>query len=389
MALLLRRFPFWAPLLLFLLPEAGAQNGRWQAGGYAKSLQSVLRLNLQTPFPFDTLLIDNLLHHRLNLSWSPHPNLALHTAWRNRLFWGDQVRLGGEAFTEQLDNPSEFFDLSISGTDSKGLAYHSTLDRLYLEWFAGKWELRLGRQRINWGIGTLWNPNDLFNTFNFVDFDYEERPGSDALRIRYATGYAGGIELAVTAFEELREGTFAARWQFNRWNYDFQLIGGYARHFLTLGGGWAGNLRNAGFKGEFAFFHPLEAADEGSFSATLGLDYVFSNSLYLNAGFLFNSLGTNASSAEIFTFELSARNLYPYKYTALLQLAYPPHPLMNLNLTALYSPSRAHALFLFPTYTLSVAENWDLDFVAQVAFSRERSYTSTVQAFFLRLKYSY
>ena len=38
-------------------------------------------------------------------------------------------------------------------------------------------------------MNLVWNPNDLFNAFSFVDFDYEERPGSDALRIQKYTGY--------------------------------------------------------------------------------------------------------------------------------------------------------------------------------------------------------
>lgn len=29
-----------------------------------------------------------------------------------------------------------------------------------------------------------WNPNDWFNTYNYFDFDYEERPGTDAIRVR-------------------------------------------------------------------------------------------------------------------------------------------------------------------------------------------------------------
>jgi hypothetical protein len=58
----------------------------------------------------------------------------------------------------------------------------------YLDYTAGKWQFRVGRQRINWGVNLVWNPNDVFNSFSYFDFDYEERPGSDAVRVQYYTG---------------------------------------------------------------------------------------------------------------------------------------------------------------------------------------------------------
>ena len=48
--------------------------------------------------------------------------------------------------------------------------------------------LRIGRQRINWGVNLAWNPNDLFNAYSLIDFDYQERPGSDAIRFQYYMG---------------------------------------------------------------------------------------------------------------------------------------------------------------------------------------------------------
>ena len=48
-----------------------------------------------------------------------------------------------------------------------------------------KINFRIGRQRINWGTTTIWNPNDIFNAYNFLDFDYEERPGMDGGKFQY------------------------------------------------------------------------------------------------------------------------------------------------------------------------------------------------------------
>ncbi|MEZ4983057.1 MAG: hypothetical protein R2769_16025 [Saprospiraceae bacterium] len=85
---------------------------------------------------------------------------------------------------------NDYFDLSIEGADQMGVAAQMMLDRLFVQYTYKQFEARLGRQRINWGISTIWNPNDIFNAYNFSDFDYEERPGSDAMLLKYYIGYA-------------------------------------------------------------------------------------------------------------------------------------------------------------------------------------------------------
>lgn len=361
--------------------------------GYVKDLQSLSILSLANPFTGETisvLLQDNLLHNRLNFQYIPNDKFTLKLELRNRLFWGDQVGTA-EAFKAQLAEGNDYFDLDLASVGEVGIAAHTILDRAYGEYVNGKWEIRLGRQRINWGINTVWNPNDIFNAYTFTDFDYEERPGSDALRVRYYTGYASSVELAAKAFDNFDEATIGLLWKFNKWNYDFQLLAGVAEGDYAIGGGWAGNLKNIGFKGEFTYFLPFDDSQEDSFAATLGVDYAFGNSLYLNTGFLFNKNGTTEGSiTELFAFDLSAKNLYPYKYAAFFSGGYPISPLMNGGLALIYSPSESNVLFVNPTFTYSIKENWDIDFIGQLVFGKENEkYTSPVQALFLRLKFSF
>ncbi len=371
--------------LLCYFSNAQGEQKNWTLNGYVKNLQSLFILSQQ-----NQALQDNLLHNRLNFKWYANDNWTLTVEARNRLFWGDQARLsGGKPFINSLDVANDFFDLSIGTANAQGLAAHSMIDRLYWEYVKDKWEIRLGRQRINWGINTIWNPNDIFNAYNFTDFDYEERPGSDALRVRYYTGFASSIELAVKAFDKQEDAVAALLWKFNKGNYDFQILSGIVEEQLALGGGWAGNIGNASFKGEFTYFTPIDSSGQ-AFVATLSSDYSFSNQLYISGGFLFNSNGsTNSSFLDLFTTELSAQNLYPYKYTLFVQGLYPVSPLVNAGLSLLYSPSETNALFLNPTLTYSIKENWDMDFVGQLIFAKTTSYNSPVQVLFLRTKWSF
>jgi len=378
----------------------------WQLTGYLKDMQTLLFFNGSYPaiqngsFALvDTFLLDNLVHNRLNFRWYISDQFTFRAELRTRIFYGDLVKASPD-FAGLVDNVNnDYFDLSLVLLDENAAVIHSMLDRLSLQWVKGDWEVTAGRQRINWGISSVWNPNDIFNAFSFTDFDYEERPGSDALRIRRYTGFSSSIELASRFFTDFDEAVIAGKYQFNQWTYDIQLLGGYAREDLVFGLGFAGNLGDAGLKGEATYFLALPDSlyehngkpARDAFAATLGLDYTFARGYYLNLGYLYNSMGsTSTNIARLFAFELSAKNLYPYRHAIFLQGTKQITPLLFAGLALIYSPVEVHGLFLNPTLTYNVATNWDLDLIGQFGFDREnRRYRSPIQSVFFRIKWSF
>lgn len=361
---------------------------RFFVNGYVKTLQTAF--GLSTPL-FDTLFTDNLLHNRINTRWDINNNFTLRTDFRTRVFYGELVKQN-PSYADQVEaTVNDFFDLSAVLVDEDAIVMHTMIDRFYLEYIKENWEIRLGRQRVNWGINTVWNPNDIFNAFSFTDFDYEERPGSDALRVRYYTGFASSVEVAIKAFDDWDEAVAAGLVKWNKWNYDFQLMAGIVQRDLVLGGGWAGNLKDVGLKGEWSYFHSLVDSIPNSFTGTLGLDYSFKKGLFLSTGFLYNSNGASNTGVDgLFSFDLSAKNLYPYKYALFLSAAQPFTPLLNGSLAIIYSPGPSNALFINPTFTYSMAANWDMSLTGQLSFNDDgEKYTSPVKAMFLRVKYSF
>ena len=266
-------------LLFFLLPALGFSQEEkpknWQLNGYIKNMQTLIFFN-------DTAGVfvqDNLIHNRLNFRWYLSEQFTFRAELRTRVFFGDLVRANPD-YAKLVDNVNnDFFDLSLVLLDDNSWVIHSMLDRLYLEYVKNNLEVRVGRQRINWGINTVWNPNDIFNAFSFTDFDYEERPGSDAVRIKYYTGIASSFEVAARIYNVFekdslnQEKIIAGLWKINKWNYDFQVLAGYVKDDLVLGGGWAGNIKTASFKGEFSYFHALDERRKDAFAATFGVDY--------------------------------------------------------------------------------------------------------------------
>ena len=273
----------------------------------------------------DYLVNNNLLHNRINLKAYLGDYFELKLEARNRIFYGDNLKLN-PLMAEQLDEDDGLINMSWNLLKGKSIIINTKIDRAYINFYKGKFNIKLGRQRINWGITNIWNPNDLFNAYNFLDFDYEEKPGTDALRIEYTIKGMSTIELAYKPAKTLDKTTIALLYKFNKWNYDFQILGANYKKDLALGIAWAGAIKNVGFKGESTFFQERKnfSNAKGTLATSLGLDYSFKDGVYSNIGFLFNSNGINkvvpiVTKNSVLSGNLSPKNLMPTKYSFFAQ----------------------------------------------------------------------
>lgn len=379
----------WLAILFVCLPgwllaQDDTEEPRFIAKGYVKDMAT---FNFAGP---DSIFVDNLIHHRLNLAWYPTDHFTAKLELRNRVFFGDMVSTFPN-YGELIDVNNDYFDLSWMPINNDGLVVHGMIDRAFVQWNKEDWEVTLGRQRLNWGVNLAWNPNDLFNSYSFFDFDYEERPGSDALRIKKYTGYASEIEFAIKAAGSLQELTSAVKYQINKWNYDIQFIGGVMENNLALGTGWAGSIKGFGFKGEVTYLDHLDQNQNGLL-ASVTLDYLFPNSIYLNGSALYTDYGSaNPNFTLVNTSSnLDIRSISPYRWSGFLQSSYPVHPLVNVGLATIVFPSDG-SLFLNPSLTYSIVKNLDLDAIGQFFFSDGggQDYEARSKVLFLRVKYSY
>lgn len=359
---------------------------KWFIDGYVKDLITVNLIR-----GFDSAWVENQIHHRLNFKWYPNEKLSAFVEIRNRLFWGDFAK-NIPVYDQLVDLNNDVVDLSVVIIDEGSWLLHSMIDRAYVEWNHNDWEVRFGRQRINWGVALVWNPNDLFNAFSFFDFDYEERPGSDGLRIKKYTGFASSIELASNITSETDELTSAFLWKINKGQYDFQFLAGKALQDLAVGTGWAGNLGDAGFKGELTYLHPYSGDNDPAFLASLSTDYSFESSLYLHGAFYLNTAGSQNPQFAFLSQRLgrlNVRNLSPYIVSTLFQTSYTFSPLINGGLAVIFYPG-SNAMFLNPNASISLKRNLDLDVIGQFFFDTPNEDYKAVNKFlFVRFKWSY
>lgn len=385
-------FLLFLPLFIFSQEKKKKQKKQFKdivaISGYVKYL------NTTSFTDADNLYNDNLLHHRINIKVYLGKYFEIQAGVRNRVFYGETMKLN-PLYGAQLAEDNGIIDLSWNLIDRKVFIINTKIDRLYVNFYKGKFDIKLGRQRINWGISNLWNPNDLFNAYNFLDFDYEERPGTDALRFSFFPTAMSSLEFAYQPEKTLDKSIIALMYKFNLWEYDFQILGGNYKADLALGLGWAGNIKNAGFKGEATYFHDRKdfVNKKGVFTGTLGLDYSFKDGIYANVGFLYNSEGIDDLSGgfsllNLYNQEISAKNLMPTKYTFMAQASKTFGQAWNVNLTSVYGTG-IHLWMVIPTVSYAIKENWDIDLTVQTFFAQQRIYKNLGNSVNLRLRYSY
>jgi hypothetical protein len=378
--------------LLMLLPlQAFVQESKVNLNGYVKELY--MFYSPEKPISGTDLnyLTTNIIHNRLNFKWYTTARLTTVIEMRNRLMLGNLVRNYPD-YQSTVDVDNGLVDLSWISAQSKSWFVHSMIDRAYLDYSSGKWQIRAGRQRINWGINLVWNPNDIFNTFSYFDFDYEERPGTDALRVQYYTGVTSSAELVYKPGRDQAHMALAGMYRFSGWDYDFQFIGGQAGNDWVLGGGWSGDIRGAGFRGELTHFEPENKKSIRATVASISVDYTFKNSLYLHSSLLYNSNGKKGKAGGMDVFfnpDLSAKQLSFARYSLFGQASIPINPLFYSSFSGIVNPSDG-SFYVGPAFTYSILSNLELMLTGQLFFGNEGTEFGDIgQLAFGRLKYSF
>lgn len=340
-----------------------------------------------------TLSATSLFHNRVNLKIKPVSSFTIAAELRTRLFISEQQKLMPD-YGKQLGVDEGIIDMSFTVADKYPVVLHTKIDRLYLNWQNDKWQIRLGRQRLNWGINLAWNPNDIFNTYNFLDFDYEERPGADALKVQYNISSFSNIEVAFAPSRNKEKMVGAVKYAFNKRNYDFQIIAGNYQRDVFVGFGWAGNIKDAGFKGEVSYFHDWNDRrfKNVAVSGSITVDYAFKKGWYMAGAFLYNNRATNQlfGTAQLLAFNLSPKTLMPAQYNLLLQTMKQFSPASTGSLSVIYSP-KLNMLILNPYFSYSIVDNWDVDVTVQCFFADDmyNNFKPMGNSFNLRARWSF
>lgn len=376
---------------LLLIPfSLNAQSEFYELGGYVKYLYG------NADNPAFGRVNDHIIHSRINSKYFFSEEIRATAELRNRIFLGGSVEKNPN-FLSTIQSDHDFGSTDVVWWNTHSTVAHSELDRFYVDATYEKFQFTLGRQRVAWGTALVWNPTDLFNPLSILDFDYEERPGTDAFRAQYFTSEVTKIEIGVKPGKTKSRSVIAGKILLNCWNYDFHILGGVLGENPFFGAEWAGDIGGAGFRGEVAtkkiggatkrFFTMVN--NSWSTSAVLSADYTFTNNTYIHAEVLFNDQGVTQNAFLFLPASLSLGLLSPARWSLFQELSFDVHPLVRVSGFVIDNPTDGSSAIV-PSVSWSVIENFDVSFFGLI-FSGDplTEYGGYGQSLFLRGKYSF
>ncbi len=374
-----------AAIILTISSQSQETPEKFSAGGYASWLH-----NAMFEYPSDIWINSSMLHNRLNFKAYPGSRTTITLEVRNRLITGDLL-LADPSYASSIGYDQGWVDMSWNIIDEQSVILNTFIDRASVDFTAGTLQVSAGRQRINWSQALVWNPNDIFNTYSYFDFDYVERPGSDAVRVIWSPGASSSAEIAVKA-DNTGAVTAAALWRFSIPYADLQFLAGESEgDMITLGTGWSANAGSYSLRGEATWFLPFGDApsEEGTVIATAGVDRVFSDKFTAITQFMYSSNPVAIDSfRDFYRGGLTARSLAFSEFTLMGQVTYTPMPLLNLSLSAIWYPD-LKGYYAGPSVDFSLAENVDFSLVWQYFESVVSGDETQINMGFLRIKYSF
>ncbi len=358
---------------------------KWEVGGYFSSMNSYIETNQAQSS------IDYSLQNRLNIDWYPTSQLYGSLQMRNRFLMGDMIRNDVSGlYVSSLEEDN----LAVNVVEQEAYLVNLMVDRLNLKYSVNKLDVTVGRQRINWGQTYVFNANDIFNAYSYVDFDYPERPGADAVRVQFYPSYTSTVEAAMK-YDNDSTITAGFLGRVNKWGYDWQaIIGYYNSSDWVIGGAWSGNIKALSFSGELSYLMPKDDAESNLLLASVNLNYTFSNSLSLQFETFYDQYlrEHTLNFVDLMYPSQDIRMLSISELTYFASVSYPVTPLMNVSFASMYYPD-IDGYLLFPTIDYSLSDDMKLSLIAMYMKgdfeNGSTTYSSENFMGFLQLKYGF
>lgn len=171
---------------------------------------------------------EGALHERVDLVVTPQVMLI-----QGR----DPVEEGYRLLDEQVGAILETAGCSLDAPDRYDSADDVlSVERLYLDVYHPRIDVRVGRQALNWGSAQFFNPTDLFSQ-NLLATPWQERAGVDAVRTTLPFGERHQVVAVAALDRSLDSGRFGVRPTFNVASTDISPVVGYVSAADDFGGG--------------------------------------------------------------------------------------------------------------------------------------------------------
>ena len=297
--------------------------------------------------------------NRLRLTWDGSLSLlSWYAAYDHELRYGDLISSPDYQAVANLPEPT-WIDAMDRISDGGRHDWRHSLHRGWLRLDAGNVQLTVGRQRIAWGTGRIWNPTDRFNPVDPTALEPDEKTGVDSLFAEYRYSGFGAVQFVSApgkaSHDVSRKLAFRVRDTFGE--TDVSMTAGKIGVERVLGGDVAANIFDGTFRVE-----AMQAWPKGGKAyaqASVGYDYTLSNDvfpdgLYLLAEYFYNGAPGTAPNLE------PVDRLYSLARHAVgLSAGYDITPLWRVDGTVIWD-ANDNSRFFLPSLNWSAAENLDI-----------------------------
>ena len=267
-------------------------------------------------------------------------------------------------------NSRQLLDLTWKPVDKKNFTVTHLIDRLYFRQGFNWGDVEIGRQRISWGTGRVWNPTDLFNPINPAAYYKLEKDGADIVSLKYIFGNFTDLQLVYNPLKKIKDSNYGFRFRTNYDTYDVSFIGGRFDKRIVAGMDFAGNFFDAGLRGEGIYSVNEDDGSDNFVKYILGIDYQFTSKLYAMLEYHFNGQGkTNKNSYDLGAL-VNGRILNLNKDYLATTVSYQLTPLITAALSNIININDGSG-YAGITFDYSMEQNFYLNFGSQITYGKE------------------
>ncbi|PCI45274.1 MAG: hypothetical protein COB41_01975 [Proteobacteria bacterium] len=314
-------------------------------------------------------------------------------AWQWRLSYDHELLYGGAvrdpAFAQLRQRPDPtWLDLNANIVHSASIDWRHNLYRGWIQYKAEAWDVVLGRQRIAWGSGRIWNPTDRFNPVQPTALEPDQKLGVDAAYMTHSYSDFGSIQLVAAPPQSNRalNRKWALRWQDTIEQTDMALWLGEVGEERVLAVDVTGNVADAAARlewqqswgGKQGGFGQLVVGIDGTLTGQL-----FTEGLYVAVEYFYNGL------AGLHAKQLIQSDILQSNSRQLLGMlmAYDLTPLWRTELVWLLDLEKP-SMFIAPSLRWSVSDNMDATIFSQLPTGSAGSeFSGLNELFAVKLEY--
>ncbi len=365
---------------LFIIPvlfaivfncETPAQPG-FDFSGYAQNftVYQTIPQSLSEIFHSDKSFITDLLRIRLK------PVIFLWHGGRLNIDYELNVNYFNRKFIyENLSvttNRRTVTSLFWSPVNEDKIKINHFIDRLYFRQKLPFGNIKIGRQRIAWGTGRIWNPTDLFNPINPAAYYLIEKPGADAISAKIRFGNFTDLNIVYNPVDNFNKYNFGGRFRTNFLGYDFSIMGGRFDEKTIVGLDFAGNIFDAGFRGEGIYSIDPDNSGNNFLKFIVGIDYQFTPKFYMLAEYHFNGEGKTDKYHYEFSRLLHGEIQNVSRNYLAVSGMYELTPLLLLNALSIFNLND-NSGFISVSGNYSVTENFYVNLGTQIFWGEKLS----------------